>query len=294
MWKEIVRLITRHEGARWAANDAVRDAGLTDPEDVEIFDDINYGDGSQANLLAVHLPRGTGHKLPCIMDVHGGGWFYGSKDLYRHYCSHLAQHGFAVVNFNYHLMPDYLFPRALEDTNLVMKWVAENHEKYFIDPDNVFVVGDSAGAQIGSQYVTVWASEEYAKLFDFVIPREITIRGFVGNCGVYDVPNGAISRMLKYYFGRDYRQKNPRLDMFRFVTSAFPPSYIMTAVRDQARPEAEPFAEVLRKAGVPVILKVYGEPDDEAAVHVFHENIRHPLAIQCNNDECRFMKELVK
>ncbi|MCR5066486.1 MAG: alpha/beta hydrolase [Erysipelotrichaceae bacterium] len=294
MWKAIVRYLTKREGERWAANDAVRDAGLTDPEDVEIYDNINYGDGSQANLLAVHLPRGTDHKLPCIVDVHGGGWFYGSKDLYRHYCSHLAQHGFAVVNFNYHLMPDYLFPRALEDTNLVMKWVAENHEKYFIDLNNVFMVGDSAGAQIGSQYLTIWTNEQYAKMFDFDIPREITVRGFVGNSGVYDILNGKIIRLLSFYFGKEYRNRSPRLDMFGHITSAFPPSYIMTAVRDHAFEEAKPFAQVLEKAGVPVIYKVYGEPDNEAAIHVFHENIRHPLAIECNNDECRFMKELVK
>ncbi len=294
MLKAIVKLITAHEGKKWAKNDALRDAGLQDPQDVTIFDNINYGDGSYENLLAVHLPKGTEHKLPCIVDVHGGGWFYGSKDLYRHYCSMLAQHGFAVINFNYRLMPDHLFPAALQDTNKVMEWLTENHEKYFLDLDNVFLLGDSAGAQIASQYLAIWTNQEYAGLFDFRIPQGITVRGFVGNCGVYNVIGGRISRMLSYYFGPDYRNGSARLDVFRHITGAFPPSFIMTAVRDQAFEEAEPFAEVLKAAGVKTVYKVYGLPDDEAAVHVFHENIRHPLAIACNDEECRFMKELIK
>ena len=294
MLKAIVKLITAHEGKKWAKNDALRDAGLKDPDDVVILDDLNYGNGTYENLLAVHLPAGTNRKLPCIVDVHGGGWFYGSKDLYRHYCSMLAQHGFAVVNFNYRLMPDHLFPAALEDTNKVMRWLKENSEKYSLDLNNVFLVGDSAGAQIASQYLAIWTNEEYAKLFDFVLPQGIEIRGFVGNCGVYDVLSGEISRMLSYYFGRDYRNKSARLDVFGHITSAFPPSFIMTAARDQAFAEALPFAKVLQAAGVEAVYKVYGLPDDEAAVHVFHENIRHPLAIACNDEECRFMKELIK
>lgn len=294
MWKAVVKLITAHESGKWARNDAVRDAGLTDPDDVVIYDDLNYGDGSPANLLAVHRPRETEGRLPCIVNVHGGGYFYGSKDLYRHYCSMLAQHGFAVINFNYHLMPDQIFPKPLEDLNLVMKWMKENHQRYGLDLNNVFLFGDSAGAQIASQYLTIWTNEEYAGMFDFVIPREITVRGFAGNCGVYDILNSPTTRMLSYYFGSEYRKRSERLNVLRYITADFPSSFIMTGARDQLRAEAEPFAEVLKSAGVKAVYRLYGEPDNEAAVHVFHENIRHPLAIQCNDDECRFMKELIK
>ena len=48
--------------------------------------------------------------LPVILNVHGGGWVYGTKDVYLRYCLFLAQQGFAVVDMNYHLAPKKRFP----------------------------------------------------------------------------------------------------------------------------------------------------------------------------------------
>ncbi|UKI14322.1 MAG: hypothetical protein L6V85_09755 [Clostridiales bacterium] len=38
-------------------------------------------------------------KLPVIIDIHGGGWMYGDKDLNAPYCEALAKRGFVVVSF---------------------------------------------------------------------------------------------------------------------------------------------------------------------------------------------------
>ena len=293
MLKQFYKLILRHEGKQWTKNDAIRDAGLVDPEDVEIADDINYGDGSRDNLLAVHQPKGNKKKLPCIIDVHGGGWFYGSKDLYRHYCSMLAQHGFIVVNFNYHLTPDYLFPTPLEDTNKVVEWMIANHQQYNIDLNNVFLVGDSAGAQIASQYAMIVTNPEYAELFDFKVPEGFQLRAFVGNCGVYNILDGKIASLLHIYFGREYRERSERLDVFSWLTDRFPPSFIMTAVKDQAREEAGPFVNALQRAGVDVTYRMYGDKNNPLA-HVFHEDIRSASAKACNDEECAYMKKFVK
>ena len=51
-----------------------------------------------------------------IVNIHGGGYFYGDKELYRFYCMHLAEYGFAVINYNYRLSPENKFPAPLEDT----------------------------------------------------------------------------------------------------------------------------------------------------------------------------------
>ena len=81
----------------WAANDAKRDAGLTTPEDIERFDDLTYGIvDPKWQKLDVYRPKNVKGKLPVILNVHGGGWVYGDKELYQYYCMSLAQHGFAV------------------------------------------------------------------------------------------------------------------------------------------------------------------------------------------------------
>ena len=59
----------------------------------------------------------------------------------------LVKRGFAVVNYTYRLAPEYQYPAPLEDTNRVVTWVMEHAGEYDLDTENVFMVGDSAGAQ---------------------------------------------------------------------------------------------------------------------------------------------------
>ena len=100
---------------QWAAGDAKRDAGLTIPQDVLRFTDLSYGDYAE-NVLDVYCPQGTTTPLPTIVSIHGGGWFYGDKELYSHYCMRLAQRGFTVVNFTYRLAPEHKYPAPLQDS----------------------------------------------------------------------------------------------------------------------------------------------------------------------------------
>ena len=81
-----------------AESDAKRDAGLVPPENIERRLDIKYGPYKD-NLLDVYYLKGTGKPRPVIVSIHGGGYIYGDKELYSHYCMRLAQRGFSVVNF---------------------------------------------------------------------------------------------------------------------------------------------------------------------------------------------------
>lgn len=97
----------------WAKSDAQRDKGLTMPEDVEQFCQIAYAeDGLAAHTLNVYRPKNAGDTLPLLISIHGGGWFYGDKELYRFYCAHMAQLGFVVVDCDYRLAPEYSYPAA--------------------------------------------------------------------------------------------------------------------------------------------------------------------------------------
>ena len=106
----------------WKVNDARRDAGLTTPDDIQRFDNLLYGSDPVWNILDVYRPREKQGKLPVIVNIHGGGWVYGDKDLYQFYGMTLAQRGFAVVNFTYRLAPEAKYPAPLEDTNDVIGW----------------------------------------------------------------------------------------------------------------------------------------------------------------------------
>lgn len=102
-------------------SDAERDAGLVYPDNITRVEDISYGP-HKMNVLDVYIPQSAETKLPVNVSVHGGGWVYGDKELYSHYCMSLAQRGFVVVNFTYRLSPESKFPCHLEDTVKVFDW----------------------------------------------------------------------------------------------------------------------------------------------------------------------------
>ena len=277
------------EGCR--KGDAVRDAGLVPPDDVRRFMDIPYGEHPE-NVLDVYVPKGTDRKLPTIVSIHGGGWVYGDKELYSHYCMRLAQRGFAVVNFSYRLAPENRYPAALEDCFKVFGWVLENADQYFIDTDNIFTVGDSARAQLEHQCLTILTNPDFAKIFDFPVPSYFKVRACALNCGVYYMLANKFKRfsMTEDYFPDDFAKYTEQLKVAKHMRPSFPPSFVMTAENDFLKIMAKPIYRKLKRLGVECELHVYGAKDRKDIGHVFHVNCKLEEAAKCNDDECAFFR----
>ena len=278
-----------------AENDAKRDAGLTTPEDIRRFDDLSYGPYPE-NVLDVYVPKDTKEKLPTIISIHGGGWTYGDKELYQHYCMRLAQRGFAVVNFTYRLAPENRYPAALEDCFMVFAWIRENHEKYYIDYDNLFMVGDSAGAQLVHQCLTILTNPKYRNLFAFPVPDDFKVQACALNCGAYSLGVGRFikpgkSSMIWDYLPEDYKPYLKQFKVGRYMTKDFPPSFVMTAYHDFLKVMAYPMHQKLKRLGVESEYHIYGSKDREDIGHVFHVDCKSEEADRCNEDECAFFKK---
>ena len=272
-------------------SDAKRDRGLKTPEDIRRIDRIPYGPDARWNTLDVYRPRGKAGKLPVIVNIHGGGYVYGSTKQYQFYCMGLAQRGFAVVSFNYHLAPKYKFPTPVRDTNLVMEWICRKAEIYGFDTDNVVIVGDSAGAQLASQYAVICTDPEYAKIME-ITPPEFTLRAVGLNCGMYDLKEraGEIpgNKLMVDYFTKDPSVYGKKLDVLSHVTEKFPPAYLLSAKGDFLVEQCRPMAELIRSKGVPCEYRIYG---DEKTGHVFHLDMRSDLARKANDEEIAFIRE---
>ena len=272
-------------------SDAKRDRGLKTPEDIRRIDRIPYGPDARWNTLDVYRPRGKAGKLPVIVNIHGGGYVYGSTKQYQFYCMGLAQRGFAVVSFNYHLAPKYKFPTPVYDTNLVMEWICRKAEIYGFDTHNVVIVGDSAGAQLASQYAVICTDPEYAKIME-ITPPEFTLRAVGLNCGMYDLKKraGEIpgNKLMIDYFTKDPSVYGKKLDVLSHVTEKFPPAYLLSAKGDFLVEQCRPMAELIRSKGVPCEYRIYG---DEKTGHVFHLDMRSDLARKANDEEIAFIRE---
>lgn len=276
--------------------DAERDKGLKTPENIKRYDNIPYGDNGKFNLLDVYHVNGIKDAQPTIISIHGGAWVYGMKEVYQYYCMSLAQKGFTVVNFSYRLAPEDKFPCALEDVNNAFLWVKNNYKKYNINLNNIFVVGDSCGAQIASQYLAMLTNSNFAKLFDFKLP-DIKVQAVALNCGIYNVKpyvENSKDPMVEAYIGDKKQEMLPLLDTMKYVNKDFPSSYIMTAYYDFLKENAKPMYDYLTSLGIDCEYKMYGNESRQDIAHVFHCNVKIKEAQQCNEDECNFFKKFIK
>lgn len=285
----------------WKINDAKRDAGLTTPDDIQRFDDIQYGPDPVENKLDVYRPKNAQGKIPVIVSVHGGGWVYGDKELYQFYGMTLAQRGFAVVNFTYRLAPEVKFPAPLEDTNNVISWMYENQEEYSLDMDHVFMVGDSAGGHLCGLYSAICTNPEYAVNYTFKVPNGFVPQAVALNCGAYNplsevgVLGGEQDQEIMEDFLPEKGSAKERalVNVTDHVTEKFPPVYLMTCVGDFCRPQAPLLEATLKKNGGYYEFKTYGT-EENPLYHVFHLTIQEPEGQKCNDEECDFFRRMMK
>ena len=283
----------------WARNDARRDEGLTEPETLLKTKDIVYSivDGHELRL-DVYRPKNSEGLLPVIVSSHGGGYFYGDKELYRFYCMNLAERGFTVVNYTYRLAPEDKFPAAVMDTHAVYCWVGENIAKYNGDPEKIMAIGDSAGAQLASHYAALYSNPDFAALYGIKMPGTFKIRAVSVACGLYDIIERATSEngedFIHDYLGTGFDLSDKRIDVMRYITAAFPPAFVFSCHGDFLMPKAEPFVKLLQSRGAYAELKIYSRPDGSDIYHVFHVNLREETGQKADDDQADFFRRMLE
>lgn len=299
--------------------DKKRDEHLRVSDKVMIYRDIPYIKGTKdvSNWMDIYLPglqqvedstkhkKGAEKKFPVILSVHGGAYVYGNKEVYQYYGYYMAEQGFAFVNMNYHLAPEKKFPTQLGEVNAVLQWILENGEEYQLDTNNIFLVGDSAGAQMASHYCAIYANPDFAGLYPFTVPEHLVIRAVALNCGMYDIDASVEELyaareeiagmkqtvMLDDYLGLNRLNFDEMLKVKQNITTKYPPAYIMTSYYDFLKTNAKPMYMLLQEKGVPAEYHLYGKEGQEYMGHVFHCNMNLEEARECNRDECRFFRE---
>jgi len=283
----------------WKVCDAERDKGVKAPKSVKRFEDIPYGSDAKWNVLDVYRPKEKAGRLPVIVSVHGGGWVYGDKELYRFYGMALAERGFAVVNFSYRLAPEHKYPAQMEDINMVMEWAFQYAGQYGFDLEHVFLAGDSAGAHLAGIYGCICTDAAYASRYSFKVPDGFVPKALALNCGVYiPIPTGDHPALENEQVAELPGELMPEggtyeeaefIDLTRHITSAFPPVFFMTATEDFCRPQAADLERALKEHRVPYVFKLYGT-EKEPLQHVFHLDMRNKAGQKCNDEECAFFR----
>ena len=270
---------------------------LIAPEGIERFNNIQYGEDKKWNLLDLYYPKDRKTPSPVIINVHGGGWVTGDKECAQFYCMDMALRGFAVVNFSYRLAPRHKFPKQLEDTNNAVNWLLDNTEKYQLDKNAVFMIGDSAGAHILGIYVNILTNKNYADNFTFTVPAGFAPNAVCLNCGVYDIekelandPRKMTKNLMHDFLGKPLNDKKVKLACVNeFMNENFPPAFVLSAHGDFLLHQVPVMEKKLKELNIPYICKVYGTEENKL-VHVFQCNYWTEEAKIANNEQAEFFR----
>jgi len=118
--------------------------------------DCVYGSVNGAALLAdIAWPK-SGTPFPAILSVHGGRWIRGTRhDNGAIDIRQWADLGFFAMCIDYRLVTCTPAPACYQDVFCAIRWVNANAEKYGIDKDNIFIIGQSAGGHMVSLAATL-------------------------------------------------------------------------------------------------------------------------------------------
>ncbi len=229
--------------------------------------DIPYAESPhERQVLDVYSPRDA-KNLPVVFWIHGGGWQAGDKTSVQSKPQFFMDKGFVFVSTNYRLLPDVDMATIVRDIAKSMHWVHDHIAEHGGDPQRLFVMGHSAGAQLAA---LVCIDDRYLKAEGLSLA---TIKGCVPvdgdtfdvpaiielaetRCRVHGLPQATFGHRVK--FGND-PAKHRDFSAVTHVTSenGIPPFLILhVAEHPDTSAQAQRLGNVLKEAGVPA--KVFG------------------------------------
>ncbi|MFA5481375.1 MAG: alpha/beta hydrolase [Bacilli bacterium] len=149
--------------------------------------DVAYlEDGVRGHLLDIYHPIGenNGH---LILDIHGGSYAFGYKEINYIFNSYFVSKGFSVVSINYSLVNNNVtIYHQIQDIFAAINFLVKNKDRYNLTFDNFILMGDSAGGHLALLTDLVFKSEEAQKYYQINHLPNIKVKCVATNCGVYD------------------------------------------------------------------------------------------------------------
>ena len=213
---------------------------------------------------------------PTIVWIHGGGWISGSKEHARGYFKLLAAQGYNVVSVQYQFAPKATYPSQLHQINQALKFLDTYAETYHIDAQNLYLAGDSAGANLASHYAALLTNPAFAEesgIQPYLQPGQL--KGLILHCGIYDLEAFAstapeemkivewgVYNLIQAYTGE---RKNDatflkHISPIQYITPSYPPVFISGGNKDfLTDTQSLPFVKALQEQKIPVTAVFYPE-----------------------------------
>lgn len=209
----------------------------------------------------------TGNVEPVVIFFHGGGFVTGDFDSYNNICANISKAtGRKVLSVNYRLAPEYKFPAGPEDCYAATQEILTHLEDWYqADPDDVILIGDSAGATL-SCVVSMMTRDRGGKMPKkqiLVYPAawcdfsdKTPYKSVIENGTDYLLTQKQLIDYMELYASKPEDFDNPYFAPLKHTNFAgLPDTLVLTMEFDPLRDEGEALAEKLRENGNKVTLR---------------------------------------
>lgn len=262
--------------------------------DVTTHEIVSY-DGGKINCFVL-APKNPPSKAPCLLYLHGGGFVLEAADYHYHNAMRYAKElGCKVVLPQYRLAPAYPFPVFYEDCYRTLCWLWDNAVELGIDTDRIGIGGDSAGSTLSVGVCMMARDRSHPVKFRFqMLPYPyLDARGASESCKRFtDTPmwNSTLSHRIGPM--TKVERTEPGYVYYSPVEAesfaGLPPAYVETAEFDCLHDDGILYANLLRKAGIPVTLN-----ETKGTMHGFDIAQKAPTTLAAMGQRIRFMKQML-
>lgn len=245
---------------------------------------------------------------PTLLFLHGGCFWWGTTtsgnpikgDNLYDYVLEWCKNGFNVVQMDYALAPDYLFPVPLEQVDFVVKFLKTHADELCLSLDRLVLGGNSAGSVICTQYVTAVSNEKYRKKIGLgelqLSPGDI--KSVIVDDGFFDWEhmNSPVKVVAGNYMARTIYLGSKAVDSYdavRYISSDFPPAVFVAGIFDH---DGKRFVRMLRERGKDALLICPRMDRHEKVVHCYlmpGMMVRDPKCVKDFEKMAKFVKDRI-
>jgi acetyl esterase/lipase len=220
----------------------------------------------------------------------------------------IAAKGYTVVSINYALAPQNHYPGPVIQLGEVYEFLNSRPQRFpAIDLHRLIIGGDSAGAQIASQFTALQTNPELARSMQLgpIIPKEDLIATIL-YCGAYDLRHSYdseswfgrffVRQMGWAYFGiRDWRDtpQAAQASTVDNVTPDYPATFITDGNSGSFEPDARKLEAKLREDGV-YVDSLYYPAEHGTLGHEYQFDFSTPESMECYNRTLTFLDKVMK